>query len=110
MAEKKTKKFSVAIRDSQLRRDIEMLAELYQVSITDIVNYALKVYRDSKPQEIELLRQQDKEIQELKTQLAANAIEEQAANDSEKQSESEQHDDDNDMAAREERLTRIVPF
>ena len=80
----KAGKFSVYVKDSQLRHDIEMLAGYDNKSITELLNTALQEYRDSRIDDVDYLRREKQNRIERKAQQAQQAEEStdaQAAND-----------------------------
>lgn len=68
MAEKKTNKVSIYFKDTELRRDIELLAEYDGVSITEIFTRALKAYVSSRAEDVEFLHGQEQARQERRQQ------------------------------------------
>ena len=80
----KAVKFSVYVKDSQLRHDIEMLAGYDNTSITELLNTALQEYRDSRIDDVAYLRREKQNRIERKaqqTQQAEASTDAQAAND-----------------------------
>ena len=62
MTEKKTGKASIYFKDTELRRDIELLAEYDGLSLTALVNSVLKDYVASRPEHIEFMRKREQEL------------------------------------------------
>ena len=80
----KAVKFSVYVKDSQLRHDIEMLAGYDNKSITELLNTALQEYRDSRIDDVAYLRREKQNRIERKaeqTQQAEASTDAQAVND-----------------------------
>ena len=96
----KAVKFSVYVKDSQLRHDIEMLAGYDNTSITELLNTALQEYRDSRIDDVAYLRREKQNRIERKaqqTQQAEASTDAQAAND----------DDDDGQQPEQEQATKV---
>lgn len=64
----KSGKISIYFRDTELRADIELLANYDGVSLTELFVRALKAYVQSRADDIEFLRGQEKARQERREQ------------------------------------------
>ena len=93
----KAGKFSVYVKDSQLRHDIEMLAGYDNTSITELLNTALQEYRDSRIDDVDYLRREKQNRIERKAQQAEASTDAQAAND----------DDDDGQQQKQEKATNV---
>ena len=61
MTDKKTSKVSIYLKDTELRRDIELLAEYDGVSLTEIFTRALQAYVAGRTEDIDFMRGQVQE-------------------------------------------------
>ena len=109
----KAGKFSVYVKDSQLRRDIEMLAGYDNTSITELLNTALQEYRDSRIDDVAYLRREKQNRIERKAQQIQQAeasTDAQAANDDDdgQQAEQEQATNVQHITAPQETLLTAV--
>ncbi len=77
-------KFSIYVKDSQLRHDIELLSSLEKISITELINIILQEYRDSRISDVEYLRKQERD-RDILRRVTPEQQEAQAAEQEEEQ-------------------------